>query len=181
MEVDSGDYVTIETLTHHANDDAERMIKGDPGAESVYYWDKDQEERRPPRRRADEAHALWPRGRRGLGRSHLHRASLRSRRRAGRHPGSAHPRHQAAALGESRPIAGKSFGSNAAAWWGFHYKDLLTEPRPREVITIYEIDSKGDKNWATAVYNFRGRRRPTRSAWSTRSSTIRASPSITRR
>src|SRR5436309_9274768 len=41
VEVDSGDYVTIETLTHHANDDAERMVKGDPGAESVYFWSKD--------------------------------------------------------------------------------------------------------------------------------------------
>ena len=36
VEVDSGDFVTIETLTHHANDDASRMIQGDPGAESVY-------------------------------------------------------------------------------------------------------------------------------------------------
>ena len=34
---------------------------------------------------------------------------------------------------------GKAFGSNAAAWWGFHYKDLLTEPKPREVVTIYEV------------------------------------------
>src|SRR5260221_10117105 len=33
VEVESGDYVTIETLTHHANDDAERMVKGDAGAE----------------------------------------------------------------------------------------------------------------------------------------------------
>ena len=41
VEVDSGDYVTIEALTHHANDDAERMVKGDPGAESVYLWTKD--------------------------------------------------------------------------------------------------------------------------------------------
>lgn len=39
VEVNSGDFVTIEVLTHHANDDAERMIKGDPGAESVFYWD----------------------------------------------------------------------------------------------------------------------------------------------
>src|SRR5215470_16744237 len=39
VEIDSGDYVTIEVLTHHANDDAERMVKGDPGAESVYHWD----------------------------------------------------------------------------------------------------------------------------------------------
>jgi hypothetical protein len=35
VEVTSGDFVTIETLTHHANDDAERMVKGDPGAEKV--------------------------------------------------------------------------------------------------------------------------------------------------
>jgi len=50
---------------------------------------------------------------------------------------------------------GKAFGSNAAAWWGFHYKDLLTEPKPREVITIYEVDATGERNWAKAVYNFR--------------------------
>src|SRR6266513_344804 len=50
---------------------------------------------------------------------------------------------------------GKSFGSNAAAWWGFHYKELITEPKPREVITIYEIDATGQRNSATAVYNFR--------------------------
>src|SRR5260370_20201704 len=41
VEVDSGDYVTIEALTHHANDDAERMVKGDPGAESVFLSTKD--------------------------------------------------------------------------------------------------------------------------------------------
>src|SRR6202021_3750858 len=41
LEVDSGDYITIEALTHHANDDAERMVNGDPGAESVYLWTKD--------------------------------------------------------------------------------------------------------------------------------------------
>ena len=34
----SGDRATIETLTHHANDDYERMIQGDPGAESVFQW-----------------------------------------------------------------------------------------------------------------------------------------------
>ena len=41
VEIDSGDFVTIETLTHHAGDDLERMVKGDPGAESVYLWTKD--------------------------------------------------------------------------------------------------------------------------------------------
>ncbi len=37
LEVDSGDYVTIEALTHHANDDAERMVRGDPGAENLEF------------------------------------------------------------------------------------------------------------------------------------------------
>ena len=30
----------------------------------------------------------------------------------------------------------------------------MTEPKPREVITIYEIDASGQRNWASAVYNF---------------------------
>src|SRR6516162_5113774 len=36
--VESEDFVTIETLTHHAYDDHARMIEGDPGAESVFLW-----------------------------------------------------------------------------------------------------------------------------------------------
>lgn len=39
VKVESGDFVTLETLTHHAYDDFERMIKGDAGAESVFFWD----------------------------------------------------------------------------------------------------------------------------------------------
>src|SRR3979490_270220 len=39
--VASGDFVTIETLTHRAYDDHARMIAGDPGAESVFHWTKD--------------------------------------------------------------------------------------------------------------------------------------------
>src|SRR5262249_59511562 len=38
VTVDSGDVVTLETVTHHAYDDYERMIKGDPGVEQIYYW-----------------------------------------------------------------------------------------------------------------------------------------------
>ena len=154
VEVDSGDFVTIETLTHHAADDWDRMIKGDPGAESVYHWDK---KRKGVNRRGagPMKPTLFGRGAgEGLG-VHICTGPVFVR---GAEPGdilevrildtkprpSANPEH-----------AGKTFGSNAAAWWGFHYKDLLTEPKPREVITIYEIDSSSEKNWATAVYNFR--------------------------
>jgi hypothetical protein len=36
IEVDPGDYITIEAVTHHAGDDVERLVKGDPGVESIY-------------------------------------------------------------------------------------------------------------------------------------------------
>ncbi len=132
LEIDSGDYVTIEALTHHANDDAERMIKGDPGAESVFLWTKE-------KKGVD---------RRGAGPVYIR----------GAEPGDilevrimdVKPRPCA-----NPAYAGKAFGSNAAAWWGFHYKELITEPKPREVCTIYEIDATGQRNWAQAVYNFR--------------------------
>jgi hypothetical protein len=47
------------------------------------------------------------------------------------------------------------FASNAAAWWGFHCHDLIAEPTPRQVITIYEMRREGEQNWARAVYTFR--------------------------
>src|SRR5215472_13974954 len=75
-------------------------------------------------------------------------------RRARRCARGACPRCPAARLLQSG-ICGVRFGSNAAAWWGFHYNDLLTEPKPREVITIYEIDAAEGQNWARAGYNYR--------------------------
>src|SRR5882724_6037652 len=154
VEVNSGDFVTIEVLTHHANDDAERMVKGDPGAESVFFWDK--QRKGVDRRGAGPmTPTLFGRGAgEGLG-VHICTGPVSVR---GAQPGDI---LEVRIIDVSpRPCAnaqykGKSFGSNAAAWWGFHYKELLTEPKPREVITIYEVDSSGEKNWAQAVYNFR--------------------------
>ncbi|ADZ70769.1 acetamidase/formamidase family protein [Polymorphum gilvum] len=154
IEINSGDLVTIEALTHHAADDMERMVKGDPGAESVYLWTKD---RKGVNRRGagPEDASLFGRGAgEGLG-VHICTGPVYVR---GAEPGDVLevrildvvPRPCA-----NPAFAGKAFGSNAAAWWGFHYKDLITEPKTREVITIYEIDATGERNWAQAVYNFR--------------------------
>ena len=41
IEIASGDTITVETLSQHASDDPERMIAGDPGAESVFRWTRD--------------------------------------------------------------------------------------------------------------------------------------------
>ena len=154
LEVSSGDTVTIEVLTHHANDDAERMIRGDAGAESVFRWDG--QGKGVDRRGAGPMDAT--RFGRGAGEGqgvHVCTGPVAVR---GAEPGDV---LEVRILDvRPRPCAnprytGKSFGSNAAAWWGFQYKDLLTEPRPREVITIYELDASGEQNWARAVYSFR--------------------------
>jgi acetamidase/formamidase len=50
---------------------------------------------------------------------------------------------------------GKAFGTNIAAWWGYHYHDLVEEPKPREVVTIYELDPSGTRDWARPLYNYR--------------------------
>jgi len=154
IEVESGDLVTIETLTHHANDDASRMIQGDPGAESVYRWDR--HAKAVDRRGAGPIEATrFGRGAgEGLG-VHICTGPVAVR---GAMPGDVlEVRIVDVAF---RPCAdpryrGRAFGSNAAAWWGFHYGDLLEEPKPREVITIYEIDTTGRRSWAEAVYSFR--------------------------
>ncbi len=151
VEIRSGDYVTIETLTHQASDDTERMIEGDPGAESVYLWTKDK--KGVARRGAGPMDAPIGAGG-GLG-VHICTGPVAI---TGAEPGdvlevrildtklrpSGNPKFKNAA-----------FGSNAAANWGFQYKDLITGDRPREVVTIYELDTTGSRNWAQAIYNFR--------------------------
>jgi acetamidase/formamidase len=154
IEIDSGDFVTIEALTHHAYDDHARMIAGDPGAESVFHWTRDK--KNVDRRGAGPLDAsIHGRGAgEGFG-VHICTGPVAIR---GAAPGDVievrildvTPR-----ACRNPAYEGRAFGSNAAAWWGFHYKDLLTEPKPREVITIYEIDAAGESSWAKAVYNFR--------------------------
>src|SRR5712672_3284454 len=154
LAVDSGDFVTIETLTHHAYDDHARMIAGDPGAESVFLWTKDA--KNVDRRGAGPMNAsIHGRGAgEGFG-VHICTGPVFVR---DAEPGDV----LEVRILDVKPrsccnpaFAGRAFGSNAAAWWGFQYNDLLTEPKPREVITIYELDATGGRNWARAVYNYR--------------------------
>jgi acetamidase/formamidase len=154
LSVASGDFVTIETLTHHAYDDHARMIQGDPGAESVFRWTK--HEKAVDRRGAGPLDAsIHGRGAgEGFG-VHICTGPIFVR---DAEPGDVlEVRILDVRL---RPccnpaFSGRAFGSNAAAWWGFQYNDLLTGPRPREVITIYELDATGEDRWARAVYNYR--------------------------
>lgn len=155
LRVRSGDFVTIEALTHHANDDPERMVEGDAGVESVYHWDHCGKtvERRGAGPMDASAFGRGPGEGFGV---HICTGPIHIE---GAMPGDLievrildlKPRPS----GNSR-FAGKSFGSNAATYWGFHYNDLLTEPKNREVVTIYEVEAAGGRlPTAHAVYSYR--------------------------
>jgi acetamidase/formamidase len=153
LAVHSGDRVTIETLTHHANDDHARMVAGDPGAESIFEWTS--EFKAMPRRGAGPTTGPFQIGEgEGVG-VHLLTGPVVV---AGAEPGDVlevrildvMPRPSC-----GHEYQGRCFGSNAAANWGFHYRDLIEEPKPREVITIFELDaSNRDEPFARAVYNY---------------------------
>ncbi|VIO80661.1 Transcriptional activator FeaR [Bradyrhizobium ivorense] len=152
MCVESGALVTIETLTQHAFDDYERMIKGDPGAESVFHWTA--ERKSVERRGAGPMDgSIFGRGAgEGFG-VHICTGPIHVR---GAEPGDVlevqitdiWPRPCA-----NPAFAGKSFGSNAAAWWGFQYNDLIDPPGKRETITIFETDARAET--AHALYSYR--------------------------
>jgi acetamidase/formamidase/AraC-like DNA-binding protein len=154
LQIGSGDVVTVEVLTQHAYDDYERMIKGDAGIESVFGWTA--EGKNIDRRGAGPMDAsVFGRGAgEGFG-VHILTGPISVE---GAAPGDVLEVRIIDVL--PRPslngeFAGRCFGSNAAAFWGFHYDDLLTEPRPREVVTLYEFDLGKDRPCACAVYSYR--------------------------
>src|ERR1700712_3369199 len=151
LVVKSGDQVTIETLTHHANDDHERMVAGDPGAESIFEWTRGH--KALSRRGAGSTVGPFKLGEgEGVG-VHLLTGPVVIE---GAEPGDVlevrildvRPRPSCNAC-----YAGRCFGSNVAASWGFQYRDLIEEPKPREVVTIFELDTTGEP-FARAVYNY---------------------------
>lgn len=154
LEIESGDYVTIEALSHHCGDDYERMIKGDSGVEGVYHWTR--------QKKAVARRGAGPMGAnifgRGAGEGFGVQICTGPIAIAGAEPGDvveirildARPRPCANAR-----YADRAFGSNAAARWGFHYGELVTEPKPREVVTIYEIDCAEGEGYVRPLYSFR--------------------------
>jgi len=153
IEIASGDTVTVETLTQHASDDPERMILGDPGAESVFRWTR--EGKGVERRGAGPMDAsIYGRGAgEGFG-VHICTGPIAVK---GAEPGDVLevrildmvPRPS-----RNPDLKGRIFGSSVAAWWGYHYDELLSEPKPREAVTIFEI-FPGDEPHAEAIYSYR--------------------------
>ena len=154
LEIRSGDSVEIETLTQHASDDPELMIRGDAAAEEVFFWTKDR--KAVDRRGAGPIDAsIFGRGAgEGFG-VHICTGPI--------HVKDAEPGDvievriddMAPRPSRSPGYEGRSFGSNVAAWWGYHYGEFIQEPKPRENVTIYEIFADGDEPYAQALYAYR--------------------------
>eukprot|EP01025_Chloroclados_australasicus_P049801 TRINITY_DN5694_c0_g1_i1.p1 TRINITY_DN5694_c0_g1~~TRINITY_DN5694_c0_g1_i1.p1 ORF type:complete len:360 (-),score=28.39 TRINITY_DN5694_c0_g1_i1:20-1021(-) len=141
LVINSGDEVFVEMLSHHSGDDYDKMIKGDPGMEEIFRWDA-------------AGPSIDTRGASGKGDGvHLITGPIYV---CGAEPGDV---LQVDVL-ELKPRLnpdGKAYGSNAAAWWGFHQRIGFKTGRPgREVITIYEIqtDEEGRGTYAVPDYQF---------------------------
>ena len=153
LRIEPGATITIETLTQHAGDDWDRMVAGDPGAESVFEWTAS--------RKAVDRRGAGPMDASVFGRGagegfgvHICTGPIHV---TGAEPGDV---LEVEFLDiQPRPCAnpryvGKAFASNASAWWGYQYSDLLERPQPRETITIFEIDL-GRPDAARALYSYR--------------------------
>ena len=153
-EISSGDTITVETLSQHASDDPERMIAGDAGAEDVFGWSKHL--KNVDRRGAGPMDAsIFGRGAgEGFG-VHICTGPIAVKEAQ---PGDVLevrildivPRPSL-----SPQYEGRVFGSSVAAWWGYHYNEFLAGPKPREVVTIYEIFDSGESPHARALYSYR--------------------------
>ena len=154
LEIRSGDSVEVETLTQHASDDPELMIRGDAAAEDVFLWTK--ERKAVDRRGAGPLDAsIFGRGAgEGFG-VHICTGPI--------YVEDAEPGDVIEVrIDDMRPrpsrgagYEGRCFGSNVAAWWGYHYGELIQQPSHRENVTIYEIFADGDGGYAEVLYAYR--------------------------
>jgi acetamidase/formamidase len=140
LYVNSGEEVEVEMVTHHAGDDYEKLIAGDPGLEDIYNWTASgmNVQMRGASGKGDGVHVL-------TGPIYV----------CGAEPGDVLQVDILDLAPRVNPATGKSFGVNAAAWWGYHFRVGFLDNDPREVITIYEIAKDGDQWYATPDYQFR--------------------------
>ena len=151
LTVDSGAEVTVEMATHHAGDDWDKMIKGDAGMEDIYTWTGDSkgEEYRGATGAGDGVHIL-------TGPIYVNDAK----------PGDILKVEIMDLVPRANPD-GKTFGSNAAAWWGFQARVNKADKTPftagtftstpdenDEIVTIYEIMDIDGMSYAVPSYQF---------------------------
>ncbi|PRW59935.1 acetamidase [Chlorella sorokiniana] len=136
----SGDEIAVEMITHHAGDDYDKMVKGDPGVEDIYEWTKDGQN-------------VPMRGKSGVGDGvHVLTGPIYV---CDAEPGDVLQIDILDLKPRKNPSTGKTYGSNAAANWGYQFRAGFLDGQPREVITIYEATEEGDDVYVQPDYQFR--------------------------
>jgi hypothetical protein len=147
LTVDSGTEVIVEMATHHGCDDYDKMILDDEGMESIYKWDGTEQ-------------VTNFRGATGVGDGvHILTGPIFVN---GAEPGDL-LKVEILDLQPRPNKDGKTYGSNAAAWWGYQARVPKsdgtsftagsftgTPGSSDEVVTIYEIKD----NYAIPAYQF---------------------------
>jgi len=145
--VTSGDTIHVEMATHHAGDDPEKMVYGDPGMESIYKWDAEgmSVPQRGAKGTSDGVHVL-------TGPIHI----------CGAEPGDVVQIDILELTPRPNPSTGKTYGVNAAAWWGYQNRNHMGLPNnmvdpndQRDVITIYEVVEEDGKYYVQPDYSYR--------------------------
>ena len=129
------------------------MIRGDPAAEEVFFWTKDS--KAVDRRGAGPLDAsIFGRGAgEGFG-VHICTGPISVK---DAEPGDVievRIDDIVARPSASPGYEGRYFGSTVAAWWGYHYGELIAPPKPREHVTIYEIFAGDGEGYAEARYAY---------------------------
>ena len=151
LTIDSGIEVTVEMATHHACDDWDRMIRGDAAMEAIYTWNA-------------SAMGETPRGASGMGDGvHILTGPIYVN---GAEPGDILKVEILDLVPRPGP-GGKTYGSNAAAWWGFQARVNKDDGTPYtagnftgtpdqndELVTIYEIVDEDGSSFAVPLYQF---------------------------
>ncbi|WP_438617864.1 acetamidase/formamidase family protein [Oryzifoliimicrobium ureilyticus] len=151
LHISSGDTVEIETLSQHASDAPDLMIAGDDAAEEVFHWTS--EHKAVDRRGAGPVDAsIFGRGAgEGFG-VHICTGPIYVNNAEPGDVIEVHIEDMVPRPSRAPGYNGRFFGSNVAAWWGYHYDEFLSEPKPRENITIYEIFP--EDGFAQALYSY---------------------------
>jgi acetamidase/formamidase len=127
LTVASGSVVTVEMLSHHAGDYFDGMIKGDPGVLDVYQMGSGSTVQDPvngtlttrPINFAGNTFGTYMRGASGGGDGvHILTGPIAV---TGAVPGDIIQVDVLSLRPRVNPATNKTFGINAAAWWGYHY------------------------------------------------------------
>jgi len=142
LVINPGDTVNWEFATHEGGNAYDWMVKGDPNMERLYQWSNTEQ-------------TMSMRGAAGGGEGvHILTGPVYV---CGAEPGDV---LQVEVLDlKPRPNPGqgnRTYGSNTAGSWGYHYKHFLTNDT-REVVTIYEVisDEAGNALYTVPDHQFR--------------------------